>query len=146
MPGKTKAASAAPATPVAPVALARPMLDPERDFTYHPPTSETGPKFTALREAEVQASDRVHNGATSGDFEAISLATMAFAKVILEVAPAGPRQTLAYRKVEAARMLANEAVVLYLERRIAPGAKLLDKALTALVEARHCASAAVALA
>ncbi len=50
------------------------------------------------------------DGETALRYEAIRLAGLAFARIIVEEAPAGPDQTAAIRKVREAVMTANAAI------------------------------------
>lgn len=66
-----------------------PPVDLEHVFTYHAPTPEQLPKYTALREA-----------------------AKAFAQVIVDNTPSSADQTTAIRKVREAVMTANAAIAL----------------------------------
>ena len=56
-------------------------------FTYHAPTPEQLPKYQAIREA-----------------------ALAFARVVMANTPAGPDQTVAFRKIRETTMVANQSI------------------------------------
>jgi len=63
------------------------LEDLRDEFTYHPPTEVTKPKYDKINEA-----------------------AFALAKVIFEECPGSPLQTLAIRAVQDAKMKANAAI------------------------------------
>ena len=84
-------------------------------FTYHAPTPETGPKYLAIREAEI-ASARpivaILNGSTIiATHDEVNAACRAFAEAIDANVPDSADKSAAIRCVRLARNAANEAIV-----------------------------------
>lgn len=122
------------------------MTQEQRDnwFTYHAPTDETKPKYTAIRAAEIKAAadidDALGNFAGVEAFGRINAACLAYADVIDTQAPDSADKSAAIRCVRLARNAANEAVVADIEH----AADMRVICAQELVKARWQANSAIA--
>lgn len=87
----------------------------ENWFTYHAPTSETTPKYVAIRAAELACAMDIDD-AIADDcdrkfrYDRINKATRTFAEIIDANAPDSTDKSAAIRCVRLARNAANEAI------------------------------------
>ena len=88
----------------------------EREWTYHKPTAETSPKYTAIRGAESAIGAMIRQIRTeSGDalpsHDDINAAVMGYAKLIDDLAPDSADKSAAIRCCRLLRNALNEARV-----------------------------------
>lgn len=116
-------------------------------FTYHPPTDETAPKYAAIREAADRCIE-VIAGNAEHSYDVINTVTRAFAEAIMEHAPRCADRTAAIRNVRLARMVANEVASYVQQGRRMPDViqdAMADKFSLTILEARWWACSAIAL-
>lgn len=93
-----------------------PLTPDQRDnwFTYHAPTPETAPKYTAIRDAEECAAScmtALLNGGGAATHDVVNARCRAFAETIDALAPDSADKSAAIRCVRLARNAMNEALV-----------------------------------
>ena len=120
------------------------------DYTYHPPTDVTRPRYAAIRAVAAEAQGTIEQAlrgffgfGTPDAYGAISDACRRLHRVIATMAPVSADRAAAERCCRLARMAANEAVT---TTNPADLARRLTRCLDEIDAARWQACAAIALA
>ncbi len=119
----------------------------KNDWTYHPPTEVTGPKYAAIR-AAAEAVEALATKCLASDtqvsFDEVNEAVYAYAQVVDREAPDSANKTAAIRCCQLARNALNESLVM--KQRKQYYVPVIEIARGEIVKARWQACAAVALA